>query len=111
MRHIPLFQYQGKTEPPPSIQALLSVTRFESAWHRPWSEPIRLTFKRSLRACEQPYFFAPSRYLPTPNVTARMSAVDTDNYNDKMSAFINVYVPKPVPEISLSGANTSIIEE
>jgi hypothetical protein len=40
-----------------------------------------------------------------------MSAVDTDNYNDKMSAFINVYVPKPVPEISLSGANTSIIEE
>jgi hypothetical protein len=109
MARRPRLQYQIKAEPPPAIAVAIAAAIAARHFYYPWSEPVRL--KRGLRPYLQHFFEASSRYLPHPNVTARMSAVDTDNYNDKMSAFINVYVPKPVPEISLSGANTSIIEE
>lgn len=39
-------QYQVKTEAPPG--AFSAIARFESAWHYPWSEPVR--FKQDPRA-------------------------------------------------------------
>jgi hypothetical protein len=100
-------QYQIKAEPPPSVVALLNIPKW-FAWEYPWSEPVRL--KLGIRPYLQHFYEAPSRYLPTPNVTGQMSVADAPN-NDKIKGFINVYIPAPLPTISVSGAGASIVEE
>lgn len=82
----------------------------ESRWHYRWEEPqqIRVTFKPPLRTGEYPFFFAPPRLLPNPDLTAVMAATETNN--DVAMFDLNVYTPVP-GSASLSGAKVSIVEE
>lgn len=82
----------------------------ESRWHYRWEEPqrVKVTFKPPLRTGEYPFFFAPPRLLPNPDLTAVMAATETNN--DVAMFDLNVYTPVP-GSASLSGAKVSIVEE
>jgi hypothetical protein len=97
------FQYQGKTEAPPAF--IKVIPQFESAWHQPWSEPVRF---RILHSSLQHFFEAPTRLLPKPNITGTMSARSVET-NDSAEFGVQVYTPEPTPP-SLQGANVSIYE-
>lgn len=49
---------------------------FESRWHQPWSEPVRINFRKGIPARFQQFYTAPVRYLPPANVTVTMAADD-----------------------------------
>jgi len=55
-------QFQIKAEPPPAI---LTISRYESAWHFPWSEPVR--FKQGLKPYLQQFFTGDPRWIPDPS--------------------------------------------
>lgn len=81
-------------------------TKIEAKWHYAWSEPVRLSFRKSINTASQKAYFAPDRLLPTPQVTGTMNAAETNN--DIFDAAVNVYTPIPGSNIT---SNVGIIEQ
>lgn len=61
MDNLQTIQYQVTTTAPPG--AFPAIAFFESAWHQPWSEPVRV--KPALRTGLQQAFFPPAQIVPT----------------------------------------------
>lgn len=82
-------------------------TTIEAKWHYAWPEPIRLSYRQSIRLGSQQAYTGPDRILPTPDVTATMSAFEINS--DIFLGAINVYDSGGTTS-SNQGARVSITE-
>ena len=105
---VQLPSWQGPPLPPESQWWQQPPT--EGSWHYPWVDPhqVRLSFRRSILTGQQQFLAAPSRLLPTPDVTLTMAATSAEGDDIAELAF-NVYTTDSTA-VSLAGANVSVSE-
>lgn len=82
------------------------VTSFLQGWFNWLSEPVRE--KLGLKVYLQQTLAAPTRLLPTPNITAVMAATETNG--DVFLGALNVYTGSVTPTTSGQGAKISVVE-
>lgn len=91
----------------PILNPETQITRFfESRWHYPWSEPVRF---RRLATAHQQVLAVPHRLIPTPDVTATISAISDPGTSIALVTALILNEPPPVlPD--LTSVNVSVGE-